>query len=49
MKRFIIKIVAFFLIIAVIDQIGGRIIKYIDSHSLYGDAFTREYITSHCT
>ena len=49
MKRFIIKIVVFFLIIAVIDQIGGRIIKYIDSHSQYGDAFTREYITSHCT
>ena len=49
MKRFIIEIVAFFLIIAVIDQIGGRIIKYIDVHSQYGDAFTREYITSHCT
>ena len=49
MKRFIIEIVAFFLIIVVIDQIGGRIIKYIDSHSLYGDSFTREYITSHCT
>ena len=40
MKRFIIKILAFFLIIAVIDQITGRIIKYIDVHSQYGDAFT---------
>ena len=49
MKRFIIKILAFFLIIAVIDQIGGRIIKYIDVHSQYGDAFTREYIISRCT
>ena len=49
MKRFIIKIVVFFLIIAVIDQIGGRFLKYIDSHSQYGDAFTREYITSRCT
>ena len=48
MKRFIIKIVVFFLIIAVIDQIGGRFLKYIDSHSQYGDAFTREYITSRC-
>ena len=49
MKRFIIKILAFFLIIAVIDQITGRIIKYIDVHSQYGDAFTREYIISRCT
>ena len=49
MKRFIIKIVVFFLIIAVIDQIGGRFLKYLDSHSQYGDAFTREYITSRCT
>ena len=49
MKRFIIKIVVFFLIIVVIDQIGGRFLKYIDSHSQYGDAFTREYITSRCT
>ena len=49
MKRFIIKIVVFFLIIAIIDQIGGRFLKYIDSHSQYGDSFTREYITSRCT
>ena len=49
MKRFIIKIVVFFLIIAVIDQIGGRALKYIDVHSQYGDAFTREYIVSRCT
>ena len=49
MKRFIIKIVVFFLIIAVIDQIGGRFLKYLDSHSQYGDTFTREYITSRCT
>ena len=49
MKRFIIKIVVYFLIIAVIDQIGGRFLKYLDSHSQYGDTFTREYITSRCT
>ena len=49
MKRFIIKIVVFFLIIAVIDKIGGRVIKYFNSHCLYGEAFTREYVTSHCT
>ncbi len=49
MKRFIIKIVVFFFIIAVIDQIGGRTLKYIDVHSQYGDAFTREYIVSRCT
>ena len=48
MKRFIIKIVVFFLIIAIIDQIGGRFLKYIDSHSQYGDSFTREYITARC-
>lgn len=49
MKRFIIKIVVFFLIIAVIDKIGGRVIKYFNSHCQYGEAFTREYVTSHCT
>ena len=49
MKRFIIKIVVFFLIIAVIDQIGGRIIRYIDSNTKYGDVLTRKHITSHCT
>ena len=49
MKRFIIKIAVFFLIIAIIDQVGGRFLKYIDSHSQYGDAFTREYITARCT
>ena len=48
MKRLIIKIVVFFLIIAIIDQIGGRFLKYIDSHSQYGDSFTREYITARC-
>ena len=48
MKRFIIKIIIFFLIIAVIDQITGRIIKYIDRNSQYGDSFTREYITARC-
>ena len=49
MKRFIIKIVVFFLIIAVIDKVGGRVIKYFNSHCQYGEAFTREYVTSHCT
>lgn len=49
MKRFIIKIVVFFLIIAVIDQVGGRFLKNTDRNSQYGDAFTREYITSRCT
>ena len=49
MKRFIIKIIIFFLIIAAIDQITGRIIKYIDKNSQYGDSFTREYITARCT
>lgn len=49
MKRFIIKIIVFFLIIAVIDQVGGRFLENIDRNSQYGDAFTREYITSRCT
>ena len=49
MKRFIIKIIVFFLIIAVIDQVGGRFLKNTDRNSQYGDAFTREYITSRCT
>ncbi len=48
MKRFIIKIIVFFLIIATIDQITGRIIKNIDRNSQYGDSFTREYITARC-
>ena len=49
MKKFIIKIIVFFLIIAVIDQVGGRFLKNTDRNSQYGDAFTREYITSRCT
>ena len=49
MKKYILKIVFFFIIVVLFDTIIGAAGNYLNSHCKNGDTFTRHYIATQCS
>ena len=48
MRKFIIRILLFLVIMFVVDRVAGKMLAYLSSHPKGGMTFRRNYITDHC-